>query len=72
MVYGLAAPFAATLLERYSMRKVAMAALALVAAGAGLSVFISHYWQLWLLWGVLVGLGTGAMALVFGSVVANR
>ncbi|UXN33464.1 MFS transporter [Glutamicibacter sp. M10] len=64
--------FAATLLERYSMRKVAMAALALVATGAGLSVFISHYWQLWLLWGVLVGLGTGAMALVFGSVVANR
>lgn len=72
VVYGLAAPFAATLLERYSMRKVAMAALALVATGAGLSVFISHYWQLWLLWGVLVGLGTGAMALVFGSVVANR
>lgn len=72
VVYGLAAPFAATLLERYSMRKVAMAALALVAAGAGLSVFINHYWQLWLLWGLLVGLGTGAMALVFGSVVANR
>ncbi|WP_413455223.1 MFS transporter [Glutamicibacter sp. FR1] len=72
VVYGLAAPFAATLLERYSMRKVAAIALALVAAGAGLSVFISQIWQLWVLWGVLVGLGTGAMALVFGSVVANR
>ncbi|MDV2978484.1 UNVERIFIED_CONTAM: MFS transporter [Actinomycetes bacterium ARC8] len=72
VVYGLAAPFAATLLERYSMRKVAAIALALVASGAGLSVFISQIWQLWILWGVLVGLGTGAMALVFGSVVANR
>lgn len=72
VVYGLAAPFAATLLERYSMRKVAAIALALVAAGAGLSVFIGQIWQLWILWGVLVGLGTGAMALVFGSVVANR
>ncbi|MEF9873334.1 MULTISPECIES: MFS transporter [Micrococcaceae] len=72
VVYGLAAPFAATLLERYSMRKVAAIALALVASGAGLSVFISQIWQLWALWGVLVGLGTGAMALVFGSVVANR
>lgn len=72
VVYGLAAPFAATLLERYSMRKVAAIALALVASGAGLSVFISQIWQLWVLWGVLVGLGTGAMALVFGSVVANR
>lgn len=72
VVYGLAAPFAATLLERYSMRKVAMVALALVAAGAGLSVFITAYWHLWVLWGLLVGLGTGAMALVFGSAVANR
>ncbi|MGP5524095.1 MFS transporter [Glutamicibacter arilaitensis] len=72
VVYGLAAPFAATLLERYSMRKVAAIALVLVASGAGLSVFISQVWQLWVLWGVLVGLGTGAMALVFGSVVANR
>ena len=29
-------------------------------------------WQLWLLWGVAVGLGTGSMALVFGAIVANR
>ena len=29
-------------------------------------------WQLWFLWGVPVGVGTGAMALVFGAIVANR
>lgn len=72
VVYGLAAPFAATLLERFSMRRVAMAALALVALGAGSAVFITQVWHLWILWGVLVGLGTGAMALVFGAAVANR
>ena len=29
-------------------------------------------WQLWLLWGLAVGAGTGSMALVFGAIVANR
>jgi MFS family permease len=29
-------------------------------------------WQLWLLWGLAVGIGTGAMALVLGAIVANR
>lgn len=72
VVYGVAAPFAATLIERFSMRKVAILALLLVSAGAGLAVLITEIWQLWLLWGVLVGLGTGAMALVFGAAVANR
>ncbi len=72
VVYGLAAPFAATLLERFSMRAVAAIALTLVSAGAGLAVFITQVWHLWILWGGLVGIGTGAMALVFGAVVANR
>ena len=29
-------------------------------------------WQLWLLWGFAVGIGTGSLALVFGAIVANR
>ena len=29
-------------------------------------------WQLWLLWGFAIGIGTGSLALVFGAVVANR
>lgn len=72
IVYGLVAPFAAVLLDRYPVRYVAAGALALVAAGAGLTVFMQEIWHLHLLWGVLVGVGTGAMALVFGAVVANR
>lgn len=72
IVYGLVAPFAATLLERLSMRLVATVALLLVSAGAGLAVLMTQAWQLWVLWGGLVGVGTGAMALVFGAAVANR
>jgi MFS family permease len=47
-------------------------ALAMVSAGAGLTLVMTSAWQLWFLWGVPVGVGTGAMALVFGAIIANR
>ncbi len=72
IVYGLAAPFAAALMERFGLRRVVAAALALVALGSGLTLVMTAAWQLWLLWGLAVGVGTGALALVFGAIVANR
>jgi sugar phosphate permease len=72
LIYGLTAPFAATLMERFSPKRVATAALGLVALGTGLTVTMTQSWQLMLYWGVFVGLGTGCLALVFGSMVANR
>ena len=52
VVYGLTAPFAAALMERFGVRRVVAAALALVAAGSGLTLVMTSAWQLWLLWGV--------------------
>ncbi len=72
VVYGLTAPFAATLMERFSPKRVAVAALVLVALGTGLTISMTQPWQLMLYWGVFVGLGTGCLALVFASMVANR
>nr|WP_206070639.1 MFS transporter [Knoellia sp. DB2414S] len=72
VVYGLTAPFAAALMERFGIRRVVVSSLLLVAVGSGLTTVMTQAWQLWLLWGLAVGIGTGAMALVLGSVVANR
>jgi MFS family permease len=72
LLYGLTAPFAAALMEKFGIRRVVMAALLLVAAGSGLTVFMTRSWQLVLCWGVLVGLGTGSMALAFVATVTNR
>jgi MFS family permease len=72
VVYGLTAPFAAALMERFGVRRVVAAALALVAVGSGLTLTMTSAWQLWLLWGFAVGIGTGSLALVFGAIVANR
>ena len=72
LLFGLTAPFAAALMEQFGMRRVVAVALCVVAAGSGLTVFMTASWQLVLCWGVLVGLGTGSMALVFAATVANR
>ncbi|MCU1413550.1 MAG: yhjX 1 [Microbacteriaceae bacterium] len=71
LFFGLTAPFAAALMERFGIRRVTTVALLLIAAGSGLSVFVTASWQLLLTWGVLIGLGTGSMALVFAATVAN-
>ncbi|HSV41727.1 MAG TPA: MFS transporter [Nocardioidaceae bacterium] len=72
VIYGLTAPFAAALMERFGVRRVVAGALTLVAVGSGLTLVMDQAWQLWLLWGFPIGLGTGAMALVFGAIIANR
>ncbi len=72
IVYGLTAPFAAALMERFGVRRVVAAALVLVSLGSGLTLLMTSPWQLWLLWGFAVGVGTGSLALVFGAIVANR
>lgn len=72
IVYGLTAPFAAALMERFGIRRVVAASLVLVAAGSGLTLVMTQAWQLWLLWGFAIGVGTGSLALVFGAIVANR
>lgn len=71
VLYGLTAPFAAALMERFGLRRVVSVGLLLIAAGAGLSALAQTAWHLVLSWGVLIGLGTGSMALVFAATVAN-
>jgi MFS family permease len=72
LLFGLVSPFAAALMEKFGIRKVVMLALTTVSFGAFLTIFIQAPWQLVATWGVIVGVGTGSMALVFAATVANR
>ncbi|MFJ8645984.1 MFS transporter [Streptomyces sp. NPDC093546] len=71
-LYGLTAPFAAALMDRFGIRRVVAVALSVIAAGSLLTVWMTAAWQLVLFWGVLVGLGSGSMALAFAATVTNR
>ena len=71
-LFGLTAPFAAALMDRFGVRPVLSAALILIATGSALSVTMTASWQLVLLWGVLVGVGTGSISMGFVATVAAR
>ncbi|MFI8371356.1 MFS transporter [Streptomyces sp. NPDC085466] len=71
-LYGLTAPFAAALMDRFGIRRVVAAALSVIALGSLLTVWMTAAWQLVLYWGILVGLGSGSMALAFAATVTNR
>jgi MFS family permease len=72
LLFGLVAPFAAALMERFGIRRVVMTALTTVGIGALSTIFMTKPWHLIGLWGVVVGVGTGSMALVFAATIANR
>src|ERR1700676_1430101 len=72
LLFGLFAPFAGGLMERFGVRRVVVGALITVSAGSALTVFMTQPWQLDLLWGVVVGIGTGSMASVLAATVASR
>ena len=72
ILFGLMAPFAAALLNRYGLRNVTLAALLVVVSGLVASLFMTKVWQLMLLWGVVIGIGTGMTALVLGATIAAR
>ena len=72
LIYGLMAPFAASLIDRIGLRRVMIGAVVLIGAGLALSLWMRQVWQLTLLWGVMVGIGAGLTALVLGAVVATR
>ena len=72
ILFGLMAPFAAALLNRYGLRNVTLAAQIVVVSALVLSLAMTKVWHLMLLWGVVVGIGTGMTAMVLGATIATR
>ena len=71
-LYGMIGPFAAALYQRFGLRRTMMAAMALLGAGYGLSTVATKYWHFVVLWGFVVGAGSGMAATVLGAAVATR
>jgi sugar phosphate permease len=72
LLFGLMGPFAAAFINRYGVRRVTLSALCLIGLGLALSLAMTHIWQLLLLWGVIVGVGTGLTALVLAATISTR
>src|ERR1700750_477282 len=72
ILFGLMAPFAAALLNRYGLRNVTLTAQLIVVSALLASLGMTQVWQLVALWGIVIGIGTGMTALVLGATIATR
>jgi MFS family permease len=72
LLFGLFGPFAAAFMNRFGLRRVMICAVTLIVAGLLASLAMTRVWQLILLWGVVVGVGTGLTAIVLAATVATR
>jgi MFS family permease len=71
-LYGLVGPFAAALMMSFGIRRTMLAGLLLMAVSTFASLWMRLPWQYVLSWGVMSGIGSGAVASVLGAAVVNR
>ncbi len=72
LLFGFIGPFAAALQLRFGLRRVTITALIIISLGALGTTQMTRPWHMFLLWGVVVGTGSGCLATVFASTVASR
>jgi MFS family permease len=72
LMFGLAAPFAAALMERFGVRRVMLLAIGAIAGGTLLTTVMTASWQFDLLWGFVVGSATGAVSVPLAATIATR
>ncbi|TIW07169.1 MAG: MFS transporter, partial [Mesorhizobium sp.] len=72
LLYGLTGPFAAALMERIGLRRTLLGSLAVMSGSTALSLLMTEPWHLFITWGVLSGIGSGAVASVLGATIVNR
>ena len=72
VVFGISGPFSAALVERVGLRRVVTVALTMIAVAAALTTRASQPWHLYVLWGLVAGAATGAVAPVLAAMIATR
>jgi sugar phosphate permease len=72
LLYGAVGPFAASLMDRFGVRRMMALALTTTAAGVALTPTMRHIWELVLLWGVVVGTGCGFIGSYLAAYITVR
>lgn len=72
LLFGFAGPVSGWLIDRYGSRKVMLGSLIMLIIGVSGTMAMSHFWQFFLIWGIVVGIGAGGVGSVLTATVASR
>lgn len=72
MLYGLTGPFSAAAMKNIGIKITLTFALVLLGISCILSYFMTTEIEFIVLWGVMIGIGTGIAAMTLGATVVNR
>jgi MFS family permease len=72
LLFGIAGPLSGFLIDRYGPRRVMMGSLTLLIVGVSGTIAMTEFWQFFLVWGIVVGLGAGGVGSVLTATVGNR
>ena len=72
ILLGATGPFITGLIDVIGLKRTVLGCMTILMAGTGLSIFMTAPWELFLTWGVMVGIGSGGGAVGIGAAVANR
>lgn len=72
LLFGLAGPFLGRLMDVNGAKTICVTTLFLLVFGVGGSIFMQESWQMYLLWGLVVGAGSGGTSMIMGSALINR
>lgn len=71
-LYGLSGPFMAAFVEIFGLKRMMLWSMGILAGGLALTFVMKTEWQLILIWGVMIGIGSGLFLTVLSTQVANR
>lgn len=70
--YGFAGPFMAALLQKFGLKKMMLASMGTLLIGLLLIFLMNQSWQLIIIWGAIIGLGSSLFLTVLSPYVANH
>jgi MFS family permease len=72
ILLGATGPFLTGLMQVIGLKRTMIGCFTILMTGTGLSYFMHAPWQMFITWGLMVGIGSGAGAVGFAGAIANR
>lgn len=71
-IYGLSGPFVAATVERFGLKKMMLLSMIILIIGILLTFLMNQSWQIIIIWGIIIGLGSSLFLTTLNPYVVNH